>query len=74
MYSSIYPLAGGVAGSSRCGEGECNLGMDMFVYAQVEVVLPHFRPPVPTLFVGAVLRGIQMGEARWGQYATLKKK
>ena len=29
--------------------------------------LPHFRPPVPTFFVGAAFGGVQMGEHGGGQ-------
>ena len=51
--------------STKFGGGEYNIGMFIFIYAKVEVVLtahfvrvryavPHFRP--------TVLRGMQMGE------------
>lgn len=45
--------------NTEFGGGECNLEMNIFVDARIEMVPPHFCP--------AVLRGAQMGEARRGQ-------
>jgi len=57
-----HPVLPQMPKSTEFGEGEQNAGMNLFINAQVEIILSHFQPACPdALCRGWFLRGANGG-------------
>ena len=70
-----HPVLPQMSKSTEFGEGEQNAGMNIFINAQVEIILPPFSARLSRRSLsGLVFAGCKWGKVEGGRYAAQSKK